>query len=260
MNSFRFRSSAFLIFLFSVSIGFVSVASAADSGSRFDFRQKATAKQGSRWTLQEWLAQKERNHMMDLWLGMYAPSPYEFYVKGSLQNYNLTVDPSAGGTDQKSYQSYSGGLGAYATIVGLEGDYENNAEEKYNDLSGSFNLRVLGNAVQGTHLILKYGLRTRDGEVSGQKFRVGNQFAGADLNLYLTKFFGLKGLYNHYFKTNDSNLGDISGSRSEAGIFIDFEMVRVFGQWFNDIQKNELNNVPTEIKRTGTQIGLQFFF
>src|SRR4051812_10192033 len=117
MNSFRVLC---LLFIFSAA----TAVHAADGGNRFDFRQKAEKKATSRWTLQEWLEQKDRNRMMDLWLGMYSPSPYEFYVRGAYQTYRTTYDPMS--IEEKSYQSFSGGLGAYATIIGIEGGYENN--------------------------------------------------------------------------------------------------------------------------------------
>jgi hypothetical protein len=251
MNSF---SALFGILLFSFSV------SAADGGGRFNFnaREKLEKKESSRWTLQEWLAQKERNRMMDLWLGMYAPSPYEFYLKGTSNSFTSSTDPLS--TPEKSYQTYSGGIGAYATIVGLEGDYENNWHETYNDLTGSFNLRILGNAVQGTHLIAKYGLRTRTGTSAGQGFKIANQFWGGDLNLYLTRYFGLQGLYHSYLPAEEALFGTVTGTRTEAGAFIDFNIIRVFGVWYNDVQKNELSGTTTTLQRTGTQIGLKIFF
>lgn len=253
MNSFRLL---FVLVLFGIS------AKAADGSApagRFNAAQKVEKKAGSRWTLQEWLEQKQRNQLMDLWLGMYAPSPYEFFLGGAFHSFTTKFDPPT--TADKDYQSYSGSLGAYATVIGLEGQYEHNSAESYSDLSGSLNLRILGNAVQGTHLIVQYGLRTRDGDFQGSHFRVGNQFAGADLNLYLTKHFGLIGHYNSYFPNDDIDLGKVSGSREEAGLFIDFDAVRVFGNWFRDLQKNEKAGSPTTtIERSGYQTGLKFFF
>lgn len=244
LNFFRFF---ICLFLFSFS---------AEAQSRFDFRQKADKKAGSRWTLQEWLEQRDRNRMMDLWLAMYAPSPYEFYIKGSYHSYKTETDPVSS-PPETSYTSGSGGLGAYATIVGLEVDYENNTAEAYSDLQGAVNLRIMGNAVQGTHLIIRYGQRTRN---LPSAVRITNPVAGADLNLYVTKYFGLMGSYDQFLDNWEGSLGTYSGSRSEAGGFIDFGSVRLFGNWFKDIQKNELAGVPTTVTRTGVQSGLQFFF
>jgi len=228
-------------------------------GPGLNVRQKAQDKEGSRWTLQEWLAQKDRNMMMDLWLGMYAPSPYEFFVSGSYLSYDkkVSTEPQQSAETSRSFESSQGSLGAYATVVGLEAEYENNTKENLSDLSGSLNLRVLGNAVQGTHLILHYGLRTR--AIEGSPL-LRHQFAGADLNLYLMKHFGLQGLYRVYFPTHDEQLGDVEGSRSEAGLFLDFGPLRVFGQWYSDLQRSEKSSIRTNLERTGVQSGLKFFF
>ena len=243
-----------------MAISLEAKAQAPRGGSpSFDFRKKTETKESSRWTLQEWLAQKDRNMMMDLWLGMYAPSPYEFFAGGSYLSYDRKVSttPQQALETSDFYSSGKASVGAYALIMGLEGEYENNNLEKFNDVSGSLNLRVLGNAVQGTHLILHYGLRTRTMEGSET---LRQQFAGADLNLYLMKYFGLQGLYRVYLPEQNQSLGIINASRSEAGVFIDFGPLRLFGNWFSEIQVSEKTQIKTNIDRTGIQSGLKFFF
>ena len=218
------------------------------NGPNFASPQKTASKEKSRWTLKEWLEQKDRNHLMDLWLGMYSPSPYEFYLSGAFQSYDnkVSTDPSQGAGSQNSYRSYSGSVGAYALIVGLVGEHENNSEESYNDTAGSFNLRVLGNSVQGTHLILNYGQRTRN---QAGNVHLNQQFAGADLDLYVIKFFGLHGQYRQYMPTTETSLGDIKASRSEAGAFIDFGPLRIFGNWYSEVQNATLNSTTTKTNR-----------
>jgi hypothetical protein len=229
-------------------------------GGRTDFRLKAQKKESVRWTLQEWLAQKERNQLMDLWLVTNSPSPYEFFVKGSYLSY--TAKPEVAGLAglESTQQSYQGAVGAYASIMGLEADYENNTQESYSDLAGSLNLRIMGNANQGTHLNLHYGMRTRQISNSGVDSRIVNQFAGADLNLYLSRHFGLQGLYNKYFSADEAVYGTVTGTRAEAGLFIDFEAFRVFGNWFSDRQENEKAGVKSSLERVGIQSGFKFFF
>lgn len=242
-----------------------SVAFADDGGKNSEssrsssFAEKAQRKEGSRWTLQEWLDQKQRNQMMDLWLGMYAPSPYEFFVQGNFDSYTTKIDGPSTNTSQH-HESFSGAAGAYATIIGVEGAYENNPGDHYNDTSGSLNLRVLGNAVQGTHLILRYGLRTRYESPNGTEVRLNQQFAGGDLNIYINRHFGLQGLYNYYLKTNEATLGDVNASRYEGGLFIDFKALRIFGVYFNETEKDNNAGAETTTTRTGIQTGIKFFF
>lgn len=258
---FGFRILLALLCTFSLSLitGTTAFAAGGSTGGspRFDFRQKIERKEGARWTLQEWLAQKQRNQLMDLWLGMYAPSPYEFSLSGGYQSYTTSTEPLR---SDNSHQSYSGAVAAYATLIGLQAEYENNSQEVYNDLSGSLNIRIIGNAVQGTHVILFAGLRTRTIDNSGTPILLRNKFIGADLNLYLTKYFGLAGNYRSYLPTDDTTLGTVSGTRSEAGIFIDFAAIRIFGNYFIDKQIETLSGVNSSVERTGIQSGIKFFF
>jgi hypothetical protein len=236
-----------------------SVSHADEGGNRYSFYQKSDRKEKSRWTLQEWLEQKQRNHLMDLWLDMYAPSPYEFFLEGSFGAYETHIESSTTNTKQH-HESFSGAAGAYATVVGLEGSYENNPGEKYNQTSGSFHLRVLGNAVQGTHLILHYGLSTRYEDFNGTQVRLNQQFAGGDINLYFNHHFGVQGLYDYYLPVTNETLGDVNKNRFEAGLFIDFKALRVFGVYFQEQEKNKNAGTETTTTRTGVQSGIRFFF
>lgn len=231
-------------------------------GSSFDLRKKSESKEAKRWTLQEWLEMKDRNYMMDLWLGMYSPSPYEFYVAGSYQNADATTTQNAetpqAQEKSQSGRSYSGSVGAYAYLMGLQGEYENNSEEGFNDLAGSLNFRVVGNAVQGTHLILGYGLRTRNSAQASEPLR--QQFAQADLDLYVMKAFGLHGLYRGYLPSSEASVGDMAGSQAEAGAFLDFGPLRVFGNWFTETQSFDKNGGLTKNERSGIQSGIKLFF
>jgi hypothetical protein len=233
-------------------------------GPSFDFRKKSESKEGTRWTLKEWLEQKDRNHLMDLWLGMYAPSPYEFFISGQMLSYDRTsstITTTSTTTGPASpYRSSSGALAAYATVVGLMGEYENNHEEGFNDLAGSLNLRLIGNAVQGTHLIVNYGQRTRNTVTSSGVQTLRQNFASVDLDLYVMKYFGLHGNYRSDLPTSDANLGDVSGSKTETGAFIDFAALRIYGNWYSEKQDATRGSQTDRTVRTGIQSGIKFFF
>lgn len=251
MNSFRISC---LLLFFGLS---VHAADKFSYSGRYDWTQKTDKKISTRWTLQEWLEQKDRNRMMDLWLAMNSASPYEYFLGATNDRYTTELDPAVG--SDIHYSNYTGEIGAYATIVGLQGQYTH-TDEDFSDLSGSLNFRIAGNAYQGTHLILGIGRRIRDGIFQGNRMHVGNTFARGDLNLYLTRYFGLAGIYQEYFAGEDAALGTVTGSRTEAGAFIDFYAVRVFGNWFNDVQKNDLNGAKSTVTRTGVRAGLLVFF
>ena len=214
-------------------------AAAEDLGKRSERRES------KRWTLQEWLEQKDRNKMMDMWLSMNAPSPYEAVLGGSHNS-------------SEKYTSYSGTFSAYAQFVGLTAEYENNTEEGLSDLSGLFNVRLIGHTIQGSYLTLHYGQRTRN--INAGNVRLNQQFGQASLQLYLINNFGVDGSFRYYLPTSEATLGEVTGTNSEAGAFIDFKNFRIFGGWFKEVQTNKLNNVETSASRTGIRTGLKVFF
>lgn len=233
-----------------------SAQSSSGSNASGDFFKRAERRQSQRWTLQEWLAQKDRNRMMDMWLSMNSPSPYELMLGASYNSYQS--ESSALPNSSSQFQSYQGVFSAYAQFVGLSAEYENNTQEGFNDLSGIFNLRLLGNSIQSSYLTLHYGLRTRT--QSSPQLTLRQQFAQASLQIYLIKHFGVDGLYRYYLPMDEDSLGKVQANLSEAGIFIDFKNFRVFGSWYNEAQNSNLNNTLTETTRSGLRSGLKIFF
>lgn len=227
----------------------------AGLGAAEDFRKKAEAKKASRWTLSEWLEQKERNRMMDLWLGMYAPSPYEFILSGQYEPYETKIWNGLTETRTK-YTSSSGSVAFYALILGVEAGYENNVAESFTNVEGMVNLRVLGNSNQSTHLNLHYGARKKT--FSGSE--LNQQLAGVELDLFLAQHLGVHGLYREYLPTEDANLGTTKGNKSELGGFIDYSFFRLFGNWFVERQSSTLNTIETRRDRSGFQYGLKIYF
>lgn len=227
-----------------------------------DFRARSASKEKSRWTLKEWLEQKERNHMMDLWLGMYSPSPYEIILTGSYLDYQTSTE---GSNAAQSGFKYSGGLAFYALILGLEAQYENNWKDSVNSLATSVNLRVMGNAVQGTHLNIQYGVKKSEqpaltGGTSSTSFKTEQQFVGGDFDLYVDRYIGLHANYRSYLPTQDSQLGDLSGQRTEYGLFFDVGIIRLFGQWFSEKTETNPAGVKNTLTTTGIESGLKIFF
>lgn len=194
---------------------------------------------------------------MDTWLSMNSPSPYEFMLGGSYNSFQTQVQDSGA---ISSHISYAGELAAYAQFIGIQGEYENNTEEGYNDLAGILNIRLLGNSIQNTAFTIHYGQRTR--EQSGAAGRLTQQFGQVSLQVYLTKYFGVDGKYRHFLPTNTEPLGDVEGNVSEAGLFLDFKALRVFGTWYKESQKTKIPaaTIDTVTERAGIRSGIKIFF
>lgn len=230
--------------------------SGGSSSSGGSWSKRASAREGKRWTLQEWLDTKNRNAMMDQWLVMNSPSPYEFFIKAESYSYESKTDSNTA----KTYNTISGSFAAYAQAIGISGEHENNHSENLNDTSGLLNVRLMGNSLQTTALTLSIGQRTRELEYNNQTETVRNLFGQAQLQVYITRFFGIKGLYRKYQETSHSVLGDVGGNLTEGGLFIDFSGLRVFGDWYNEEQTITPTAGDSTTKRTGVKTGLQIFF
>lgn len=255
------RFSSLLLLCIITLSSFATHAQGRKWGSGIDFTQRAAAREKSRFSLTDWLAMKERNRMMDMWLSLNSPSPFEFMIGGSYISGKSEVrDPSTSPVSSDG-TSYSGELAAYAQLVGVSGEYENNTVEKYNDLTGLFNIRLFGNSIQNTGLTLSYGLRTR--EMSGTTpTRLSQQFGQANLQVYLTKFFGLDGKYRYFLPTDNNELGEVKDDLVEGGLFIDFNAFRIFGTWYKESIKTKIPAATEETltERTGIRTGLKIFF
>ena len=250
---------ALMIPMASLAKGFSPSGSGGSSGGKSGsgMMQRASYRETKRWTLQEWLAQKNQNALMDQWLIMNSPSPFEFMLGGGTTNYKTRIENPFSET---SFTSSSGEFAAYAQAVGLSVEYENNLKESYNDVSGLLNFRILGNSLQSTSLTLSGGQRTRTWSTVTPENKVTNSFAQVTVQAYLTKYFGIDGSYRNYFQSTHETLGQVSGSRTEGGIFIDYKAFRVFGSWFQDLETQQTSAASQETKRTGTRTGVKIFF
>lgn len=226
--------------------------------------QRSAQREASRWTLEEWLAQKDRNAMMDLWLAFNQSSPYEFTTTLTYVSYKLNNDDGAGTLTEKSNVSNRGQLQAYASIFGLAFEHEHNIPENSSENTGLFQLRLLGDSLQNTHLTAFYGLRTKHyaATTTDAATSVEQNVAGIELQMYLAKYFGVRGEYRQNLKTENAVFGDVSGSQSEAGLFIDFGPVRVFGDWYQEKEsrKNTTTLIEKKVDRSGIKSGLKIFF
>ncbi len=233
-------ASVFLVVLFSIAV--FSTVSRADEIYTFVVK-KQEEKAKSRWSLTDWLNTRDRMRMMDLWLDLHSPTPYEFYLGGALES---------GKTE--AGQKYQGGIGylaAYATVFGLEIQREQSFAHIWN---GLFHLRIFGRHAQATNITLEGGLRFRGS--------LRSPVAGAALTLYFTKFFGADGLYRMIFNSNtDSFNTRVKGYRVESNAFIDFSFARVYGGYFYEQETASMESRQSVFpRRSGALAGLRLFF
>ena len=204
--------------------------------------RKADVKRQGRWSLDEWMATREKFKWQDMWLALNSPSPFEFFISGA---YNLVPL-----TQQRS-KTFNYGAGAYVSIFGLEYQHETilNAEDH-----ARFHLRLFGYNVQNTNLTFQAGIRFQS---SPSSYRQG--YLGLSTTIYLQKYFGIYALYRHYLSTiSVPTLGVMTGTRAEAGPFIDFGPFRVYGFYLVEVDQNETSTYRNAIN--GWTLGGQLFF
>lgn len=221
--------------------------------------KKQEEKKRSRWSLAEWLSQKENNRAMDLWLARNShSSAFEFFLQARSHNYGLSAGT---GTPSSNRNSYDGALAAYAGVAGLRGGYESDTENRSRWL-GSLNLRLFGRALQDTHINLEYGLTgLSQKQSSGETESFQNQYGGASLNIYFTKYFGIEGSYRKILPAQSERGRTLEGEIETGGVFIDFGILRVFGDWRKDFLKFDGAGLPdTSEFREGFGGGLRLYF
>lgn len=210
-----------------VSLNAVAQRKGGDGHSGVQRKQEARVR--TRWSLADWLDQKKRNSLMDQWLYIHtSDEPFEFWIQAerSVQDHLSSTTPD---TTEK-YQFWKGRGGAYATIIGVEGGYDF-PWNGWTAWDASLNLRILGSAYQNTNLTLKGGAKSYGHEDPDTKEQENWQlpFGGAQLTLYINRYFGLQGEYWRLGSEKSNKNRRLRGDIGRALLFIDFSFVRVYG-------------------------------
>ncbi len=214
-------------------------------------QEKSIAKQKSRWTLQDWMAQQDRNKMMDLWLAMNSPSPFEYMIGLSSNSW----------INETRYENQSLNLQAYAQMIGLRAELNNSNEDSFQDTTSALELRLFGNSLQNSLLTIQAGQRTREFKNENDAPQAQQNFTGVTVQLYLSKYFGMNADYLKFQPYEDHSVGKLNGSYQEVRVFIDFDAVRIFGSQFTDTElRTPINGNETTTIRSGSKTGIQIFF
>ena len=209
------------------------------------------------WSLQEWMEQKDRNRLMDLWLKLNTGDPYEMFLRGTYSSYTRSQASLA----DQTFISYQFQMAGYAQLVGLDVEYENNSQELYSDLNGKLSFRIFGESLRSSHLLLQVGQRTRNRVLGAVPVAVRNTLAQANLQLYFLKHFGVESFYRSYLNAQDDAQNEVSGSLTQACLFLDFKNIRIWGGWFGEHEIVQAQGgTPATTERTGVKSGVQIFF
>lgn len=209
--------------------------------------KKQETKKENRWSLSDWLDTRDRMRMMDLWLALHSPSPYEFFVGGEYEFGNLGANFADASANTVSVYA-----GAYASIFGLEAI----KRFRLNEWTAQGNLRIFGYHVQATNITLHAGVRSRTNPTTYL-----NTFIGLSTTLYLNKQFGLDGNFKYFFSAWSNTAGvNEFGHVFNLGLFVDFQFVRTYARYFSDSTSRSAGPATGQDKRSGLKLGVQLFY
>ncbi len=224
------------------------------------------AKASRRWSLSQWMEQKGKVQWMDLWLktpydeqrrsGRRGPWIYDVYIGG---DYNLhdreTTSTLVGSPNEGDYRAIGYHAGAFFSVFGLHGRYENSETEDRTVWDGLLQLRLLGVSDQASNLTLFYGLHQQ--EFLDDKAVMPQ--AGGSLTFYLVNAWAVQARYQHFFEKKSDAGSDISGYRFEATTWVEWGGVRVFGTWFHEPMEYVSPTGDMRITRDGVGAGIRVY-
>jgi hypothetical protein len=214
-------------------------------------------KESNRWTLYEWMSQKQKIGLWDQWLSLNrSANLFELQLSANELDYTLKNENGSVSTEiSEKSKLYT--MDLWISLVGLRAEYEKR-DSGLESKSAMLNLRLVGSSLQSTHLIVRGGVQSLEDTNSGEKWE--NPFAAANLKLYFLSFIGLYGEYRHFFPKK-SNFGrELEGSRVRSGAFLEYGILQVTGSYWRE--PSEIQN-GTEVEketRDGYDLGVSFTF
>ncbi len=220
-------------------------------------KAKVQQKSDTRWTLADWLSQKNKIRIWDHWLAMNKSVPFfDLSLSGAKapHDFKSEVDGVLTKSDESS-SLYEVDLSIY--FINLNAEYEDMSFDR-EARSGSAGIRWFGASSQATSLFTRYGVRELKFDLTDEKFE--NSFVEGQLQLYVTKFFGIKGRYRKLFAASSKEGRELEGTRSSAGGFIELLIFRIYGEYFNETLELSQGGTITKETREGPELGVKLFF
>jgi hypothetical protein len=226
---------------------------------QMDFmKEKNKARSSSRWTLADWLAQKKKMALADQWLALHSSSNwFDLSLSGQQTSFDVKTTDAAGTITKTKDAGQIYEVDMYLSIFNLNGEYEKRGDD-IESYAGAVGLRLLGTSAQTTNLVLRYGLQeTKNTKI---KEHWDNQFAEAQLQLYIIEEFGLEGKYRYFFPDTNGQGHKLSGHKVTAGAFAELGILRIYADYFQEPTEISNNGSISRQDRTGFQYGLKLFF
>lgn len=221
--------------------------------------KKGDAKYQDRWTLGSWFETQRQTRLQDMWLaGNREDDLYDFMLGGRTGVRTTKTDGVESSLRSRGIQAEAI---AYATLVGLEGQYID-FETEGSRWQGALGIRLIGDSQQNTNLTALYGIGSMlDVDPGGQTSdEVQNSFVKGRLTLYLTRAFGVEASYQMSLPASSRNGAEIEGSIVDTSAFLDFSFLRIFGTWSRETRLRKFQAISSERNRESIDAGLKLFF
>jgi hypothetical protein len=207
-----------------------------------------------RWTLADWLAEKEQFRIEDQWLALHRTSGwFALELGGGSESYSYT---DKGTTTSQTATDIDAGL--WLSIFGLNYLYENSNED-WSRQSASVNLRLFGTHARSTYFNVGFGERWWS--FSNPTSSVANSFIEAKLNLYIFRIFGIEGQYDDYLTATASDQSTYSGNKVQYGAFFEIGFLRIGAREILETTNHTPSGGALDKQtRNGTELELGFFF
>lgn len=189
----------------------------------------AAGDQSSHWNIVDYLSQKKRIGMQDLWL--LKNTKKKSSISSEILGYRLQYRHETTGVQpvSESKQHLTGYQGAfYYSKIGFEGRYEETSMHEMGR-SGGLGLLILGSSLEDTYLKATVGLLDWRSKIQQTEEFWHHYYYGAKLNLFIFDFFGIHGSWKKIPDNTSNNGVNLSSEELDWGGFFQFGPIRLSG-------------------------------
>lgn len=218
----------------------------------------------ARWTLADWLGQKNQIALADQWLALHRSSPVlDVNLRGGVQRLRVRETLDGGAPTVRSEDTQSYGLQLNALIFNLAADYEK-TERTLERFNGAVGIRLLGISSQTTNLTARYGWQRRL-DLSGPE-HWDTPFVEGEVQVYIFSALGLSSSYRSLIAQTSDRGTDLSGFRFSAGLFVEVIAFRLFAEYVSEEERllaaaaASGTSGDRRARGEGGRVGLRLFF
>ncbi len=212
------------------------------------------------------MEQKGKVQWMDLWLktpydekgrrGRGGPWLYDIYLGGDYNLHSRSIVNGANlGVAEGDARAVGYHAGAFMSVFGLHGRYEDSEAEDRKTWDGLLQLRLFGVSDQASNFTVFYGVHKQ--EYVGDKVTLPQ--AGGSLTFYLVNAWAVQARYQNFFEETSDLGNELKGYRFEGTTWVEWGGVRFFGTWFHEPMEYVTPTGNSRVTRDGVSAGIRVY-